>query len=107
MDLTKTLDALSNPGRREILRVLRRKPLTVGQIAEQIDDLTYSAISKHLVVLKEAELVDFTRVGSFMVYELNSSIFEDVLAWIKSFEEEVKSESIKESSFDIIIRCRN
>jgi DNA-binding transcriptional ArsR family regulator len=107
MSLTETLKALSDPTRREILKVLRRRPLTVGEISGQIEGVSYASISKHLTTLKEAKLVDYTRVGTFLLYELNTTVFGDILTWLKDFEEEVQSVTSKENYFDIVVRGRN
>jgi DNA-binding transcriptional ArsR family regulator len=80
--------------------------MTVGQIAEQFDKLTYSAVSKQLSILKKAGLVDSQQIGTFVVYEINTTIFDDILAWVKGLREEVKGEVVKESRFDIVIRSR-
>jgi DNA-binding transcriptional ArsR family regulator len=85
MSLGDTLKALSDPTRREILDLLKEKPLTFGQIAEHFN-MTQPAVSTHLKILRNAGLVDYTRVGTFFIYELNTTVFEDVLTWIKSLE---------------------
>ncbi len=85
MSLQKTLKALSDPVRRDILEQLKTKSMTATQIANQFP-ISAPAISRHLTVLKEAELLRVTRKGKYLVYELNASILEEVLMWLSSFE---------------------
>jgi DNA-binding transcriptional ArsR family regulator len=106
MSLNKTLKALSDPNRREILKVLRKKPLTVQEITEQIKGVSFASVSKHLAVLKEAELVSYQRVGTFMLYELNTTIFGDILTYVKEFQGEMQNVANKESSLDLVVRSR-
>jgi DNA-binding transcriptional ArsR family regulator len=77
----QTLLALCDPTRREILKTLKKGPKTVGEIAERFDVST-PAISRHLSVLREAELVLATRQGKFIFYELNSEPIYDVRSWL-------------------------
>ena len=70
--------ALSDPTRREILRLLRRGPLTSGEIAEQFPT-AWATISRHLSVLRDAGLILSERQGQQIVYELNTTVFEDVV----------------------------
>ena len=81
MGLQQTLKALSDPTRREILNLLKRGKLSAGEITDHFD-ITAAAISRHLSVLKEADLIWDTRDGKFIFYELNTSVFEEVLTWI-------------------------
>lgn len=70
--------ALSDPTRREILRVLRNGPRTSGEIAERFPT-AWATVSRHLGVLREAGLILSERRGQQIVYELNTSVFEDVI----------------------------
>ena len=81
MSFHETLKALDDPIRREILAMLKKGRLSAGEIAEQFD-ITGAAISRHLSVLKDADLVRDTREGKYIFYELNTSVLEEVLVWI-------------------------
>ena len=81
MGLQKTMRALADPIRREILRLLRGGRLSAGEITEHFD-VTAASISRHLSVLREAELIRDTREGKFIYYEMNASVFEEILMWI-------------------------
>ncbi len=85
MSLQKTLKALSDPVRRDILEQLKTKSMTATQIANQFP-ISAPAISRHLNILKEAQLLRVTRKGKYLVYELNASVLEEVLMWLSSFE---------------------
>lgn len=81
MSLQKTLKALSDPIRREILNLLKAKSLTAGEIAEHFP-VSGPSVSRHLSVLKDAGLIRDFRNGKFIVYELNASVLEETLLWI-------------------------
>lgn len=85
MSLQKTLKALSDPLRRDILELLKSKTMTATEIADQFP-ISAPAISRHLNLLKEAQLIRVTRKGKYLIYELNASVLEEVLIWISSFE---------------------
>ena len=85
MSLQKVLKALSDPIRRDILELLKNKTMTATEIANQFS-ISAPAISRHLNVLKDADLIRMTRQGKYLVYELNASVLEEVLIWISSFE---------------------
>ena len=87
MGVQQTLKALDDPVRREILGLLKKKRLSAGEIADQFD-ITGAAISRHLSVLKDADLVRDTREGKFIYYELNTSVLEEVLVWITDLKGE-------------------
>ena len=76
--LTEVLKALSDPTRREIVRLLRRRDLTAGEIAERFP-LAKSTLSGHFNVLKHAGLVVAERRGTTLVYSLNVSALEEGL----------------------------
>ena len=80
MSLQETLKALSDPTRREILQMLRSGSKTAGEICEKFD-ITGAAVSRHLSVLKDADLIRDQRAGKFIIYTLNTSVLEDVLFW--------------------------
>ncbi|MBQ7891956.1 MAG: winged helix-turn-helix transcriptional regulator [Erysipelotrichaceae bacterium] len=87
MGMQKTLRALADPIRREILNMLKEKSLSAGEIVEKFD-VTNASISRHLSVLKEAELIRDTRKGKFIYYELNTSVLEDIMLWISELKGE-------------------
>ena len=91
MALQKTLKALADPIRREILNLLKEKSLSVGEIVEHFD-VTNASISRHLSVLKEADLIRDARSGKFIYYELNTSVLEHVMLWISELKGENKDE---------------
>jgi ArsR family transcriptional regulator len=70
--------ALSDPTRREILKLLRNGPKTSGEIAEKFPS-AWATISRHLAVLRDAGLILSERNGQQIVYELNTTVFEDVV----------------------------
>ncbi len=87
MSLQKTLKALSDPTRREILQMLRAGSKSAGEISEKFD-ITAAAISRHLSVLKDADLIRDQREGKFIIYTLNTSVLEDVLCWVTNLKGE-------------------
>ena len=87
MSLQATLKALSDPTRREILTLLRSGSKSAGEIGERFD-ITAAAISRHLSVLKEADLIRDQREGKFIIYTLNTSVLEDVLLWVSDLKGE-------------------
>ena len=87
MGLQHTLKALSDPIRREILNLLKARRMSAGEICEHFD-VTDASISRHLSVLKEADLVRDTREGQFIFYELNASVLEEILLWVKELKGE-------------------
>ena len=87
MGFQQTMKALSDPIRREILELLKSGRLSAGEISEKFP-VSGAAISKHLSVLKEADLIRDTREGKFIYYELNTSVLEEVLLWMKALKGE-------------------
>ena len=87
MSLQRTLKALSDPIRREILNLLKAGPMAAGDIAAKFD-VTGAAVSRHLAVLKEADLIRDNREGKFIFYELNASVLEEILLWISDLKGE-------------------
>ncbi len=81
MALQETLRALSDPVRREILNQLKAGRRSAGEISAHFD-ITAAAVSRHLSVLKEADLIRDTREGKYIFYELNASVLEEILLWI-------------------------
>ena len=89
MGIQHTMKALSDPVRREILEMLRAGRLSAGAIGEKFP-ISGAAISKHLSVLKEADLIRDTREGKFIFYELNTSVLEEVMLWLTGLKGEGK-----------------
>ena len=87
MGIHATLRALADPIRREILNLLKAGRLSAGEITEHFD-VTGAAISRHLSVLKEADLIRDTREGKFIYYDLNASVLEEVMLWITDLKGE-------------------
>ena len=85
MGIQATMKALSDPIRREILELLKAGRLSAGEIGEKFP-VSGAAISKHLSVLKEADLIRDTREGKYIFYELNASILEEVMLWLTSLK---------------------
>ncbi|MBR5021688.1 MAG: winged helix-turn-helix transcriptional regulator [Oscillospiraceae bacterium] len=85
MGLQQTLKALADPIRREILNMLKISRMSAGEITEHFS-VTGASISRHLSVLKEADLVRDTREGQFIFYELNASVLEEMLLWVKDLK---------------------
>ena len=86
MSLQSTLRALADPIRREILNLLKSGRLTAGEITEHFD-VTAASISRHLSVLKEAELIRDERQGKFIIYELNASVLEEIMLWLTDLKD--------------------
>ena len=87
MSLQETLKALSDPTRREILQLLRSGSKSAGEISDKFE-ITAAAISRHLSVLKDADLIRDQRDGKFIIYTLNTSVLEDVLFWVTNLKGE-------------------
>ena len=81
MGLQNTLRALSDPIRREILNLLKSGRMSAGDIVDHFE-VTGASISRHLSVLKEADLIRDKREGKFIFYELNASVLEEIMLWI-------------------------
>lgn len=85
MGLQQTLKALADPIRREILNLLKGGRLSAGEITDHFP-VTAASISRHLSVLKEADLIRDTREGKFIFYELNASVLEEIMLWISDLK---------------------
>ena len=93
MSLQATLKALSDPIRREILSILKKGKMSAGDIVDHFS-VTGASISRHLSVLKEADLIRDNREGKFIFYELNTSVLEDVMLFISTLKGENDNEKI-------------
>ena len=85
MGFQNTMRALADPTRREILNLLKGGKRTAGEIGEQFD-MTAAAISRHLSVLKEADLIRDQRDGKYIIYELNASVLEEIMLWLSDLK---------------------
>ena len=81
MSIQNTLKALSDPTRRDILSMLKKGRLTAGKIGEKFP-VSGAAVSRHLSVLKDADLIRDERDGKYIYYELNASVLEEIMLWI-------------------------
>ena len=81
MSLQNTMRALADPTRREILNLLKSGRMSAGEITDRFP-VTGASISRHLSVLKEADLIRDTREGKFIFYELNTSVLEEIMLWV-------------------------
>ena len=89
MSFQNTMKALSDPIRREILEMLKKGRLSAGQICTHFN-VTDASISRHLSVLKDADLVRDTREGKYIYYELNASVLEEIMLWIADLKGDEK-----------------
>ncbi len=87
MSLQNTLKAISDPTRREILALLKSRRLSAGEIADHFP-VTAASISRHLAVLKDADLIRDTREGKYIYYDLNVTVLEEVMLWIANLRGE-------------------
>jgi len=87
MGLQQTMKALADPIRREILNMLKSGRMSAGDITAHFE-VTGASVSRHLSVLKEAELIRDTREGKYIFYELNASVLEEIMLWIADLKGE-------------------
>lgn len=81
LGMQDTLRALADPTRREILNLLKKSRLSAGEIGDHFS-ISGAAVSRHLSVLKEADLIRDEREGKFIYYELNTTVLEEIMLWI-------------------------
>ena len=91
MGLQNTMKALSDPIRREILGLLKNGRMSAGDIVERFE-VTGASISRHLSVLKDADLIRDKREGKYIYYELNASVLEEIMLWIADLKGEDKND---------------
>lgn len=84
MSFSKTVKALSDVTRRDILTMLKDGKMTVGDIAKQFD-MTGATVSYHLSQLKKGDLIREEKYKNFIYYEVNASVFEEVMTWLMQF----------------------
>lgn len=87
MGINNLLKALADPIRREILNMLKSGRMSAGEICEKFP-VTGASISRHLSVLKDADLIRDTREGKFIFYDLNASVLEEIMLWITDLKGE-------------------
>lgn len=85
MGIQDTLRALADPTRREILNLLKQSRLSAGEIADHFS-ISGAAVSRHLSVLKDADLIRDQRDGKFIYYELNVTVLEEIMLWISELK---------------------
>ena len=85
MGLQNTLRALADPVRRDILNLLKKGRLSAGEIGEHFP-ITGAAISRHLSILRDADLIRDAREGKFIYYDLNASVLEEIMLWISDLK---------------------
>lgn len=87
MALQETMRAIADPIRREILTLLKKGRMSAGEIVDHFP-VTGASISRHLSVLKDADLIRDTREGKFIYYDLNTSVLEDIMLWVTQLKGE-------------------
>ncbi len=85
MAFAETFKALSDPVRREILELLKKGPLSAGDIGSHFD-MTGATISYHLKILKQADLIYESREKNFIYYQLNTTVLEEIMLWISTLK---------------------
>lgn len=86
MAFADTFKALSDPTRREILNLLKKKPMYAGEIV-QCFQMTGATISHHLMILKQAGLIDEEKHGKYIQYSLNTSVIDDIVQWMMELKD--------------------
>ncbi|MCO8193923.1 autorepressor SdpR family transcription factor [Anaerofustis sp. NSJ-163] len=84
MSFANTLKALSDPVRRDILVMLKDGRMSAGEIASKFD-MTAATVSYHLSKLKQADLIFGTKYKNFIYYDINTSVFEELMLWLSQF----------------------
>lgn len=87
VSMQDTLQALADPTRREILNLLKQSRMSAGEISNHFS-ISGAAVSRHLSVLKEADLIRNEREGKYIYYELNATVLEEILLWISELKGE-------------------
>ena len=87
MAFADTFKALSDPVRREILQLLKSGKMSAGEIGSHFN-MTGATVSYHLKILKKADLIWETKVKNYVYYELNTSVVEELLLWLKDLKGE-------------------
>ena len=87
MSMQDTLQALADPTRREILNLLKQSRMSAGEISNHFS-ISGAAVSRHLSVLKEADIIRDEREVKYIYYELNATVLEEILLWISELKGE-------------------
>lgn len=77
--------ALNDETRRQIINLLKERDMNAGEIADRFE-ISKPSISHHLDILRRADLITSEKKGQFIEYSLNSTILDDLLAWILSIK---------------------
>ena len=85
MAFADTFKALSDPVRRQILELLRKGPLSAGEIGSHFD-MTGATISYHLKILKKADLIYESKEKNYIYYQLNATVLEEIMLWLSSLQ---------------------
>lgn len=85
MAFAETFKALSDPVRRQILELLKKEPLSAGEIGSHFE-MTGATISYHLKILKQADLIFESREKNFIYYQLNTTVLEEIMLWISELK---------------------
>jgi DNA-binding transcriptional ArsR family regulator len=88
--------ALSDPTRRMIIRLLREKDMTAGEIADQFN-MTKPSISHHLSTLKNAKLIQDERNGQNLIYSLNTTVVQEVMGWFLEIISDTTQKEVSKS----------
>ena len=94
MSLNETLKAISDPVRRQILESLKNQSQSAGEIAAQFD-LSKATVSYHLKLLTQVGLITSRKEKNWIYYDLNISVFEEILTWIYNFSKDSESNNPK------------
>ncbi|MDD9146987.1 MULTISPECIES: autorepressor SdpR family transcription factor [unclassified Sporolactobacillus] len=84
MNSSAVFKALADPTRRKILDLLKKSDLTAGEISSRFE-MSKPSISRHLNLLKNAGLVNDIKKGQFIVYSLNTTVFQEFISWLLHF----------------------
>lgn len=84
MGMAETFKVLADPQRRQILEILKAGRKNAGELAEQLE-ITPQALSYHLRLLKSAELIIEYKEKNFIYFEINASVFDELILWVRSF----------------------
>lgn len=98
-NMNESFKALADPTRRQIIRLLREKDRTAGEIADFFN-MSKPSISHHLNALKHADLVQDERKGQFIMYSLNTTVLEEVLGWLLELTGTGKQTETESKSLD-------
>lgn len=85
MGFSETMKAISDPQRREMLSLLKKGRLSAGEIVGNFPNLSAATVSYHISLLKKASLITESKFKNFIYYELNASVFEEIMLWCAQF----------------------